>query len=172
MKLTERLVEMTSDVREQASTYVERTAATARNTVQVAAERVESAAVPIENLSAAASRLNTLAYQYTGDLLAHQANVLTGALHDGAVRLRLLNKADSLQHAYQAQIKYFDVTRDRLARDARTALQIVGGAGAAVRTLAKDTYAHWLKKPASAKRTTTQARRPGRKTAGRARKAA
>ncbi len=172
MKLTERFIEMTSDVRDQASAYVERTAATARDTVKMAAERVESAAAPIENLSAAATRLNTLAYQYTGDLLAHQANVLTGALHDGAERLRLLNKADSLQHAYQAQIKYFDITRDRLARDARTTLRIVGGAGAAVRSLAKDTYAHWLKKPVAAKRATAQVRKAGRKMAKRARKAA
>ena len=172
MKLTERFVEMTSNVRDQASAYVESTAATARNTVQMAAERVESAAAPIENLSAAASRLNTLAYQYTSEMLAHQANVLTGALHDGAERLRLLNKADSLQHAYNAQIKYFDVTRDRLARDVKTTLRIVGGAGTAVQSLAKDTYAHWLKKPASAKRATAQVRKTGRKTASRSRKAA
>lgn len=172
MKLTERLIEMTSDVRDQASLYAERTAEAARTTVEKAADRVESAAGPIENLSAAAARFNKLAHQYADDMLNHQANVLTGALQDGAERLRLLNKSKSLKSAYGAQIKYFDVTRDRLARDAKVTLQIVSKTGTALQTLARDTYAEWLAKPATAKRVAAQVRKSTAKTSRRVRKAA
>jgi ABC-type proline/glycine betaine transport system substrate-binding protein len=163
MNLTERFFEMTSDVRDRVSAYTERTAAVARVSVDKAAERVEAAAGPIEALSVAATRLNKLAYQYTDQMLTHQMNALTGALQDGAQRLRLINKAQTLQGAYQAQVKYFDVSKDRVVRDAKTAWHIVGNTGKDVKSLARDTYANLAAKPV---------RKPVRKTVGRSRKAA
>ncbi len=172
MNLTERFFEMTADVRDQASTYAERTAEAARSTVEKAAERVESAAGPIDNLSSAATRFNKLAHQYADDMLSHQANILTGALQDGAERLRLLNKSTSLKSAYGAQIKYFGVTRDRLARDAKVAMSIVSKTGTALRSLARDTLVGLKAKPATARRVATQVRKASRKTTRRVRKAA
>jgi hypothetical protein len=172
MNLTERFFEMTADVREQAAAYAARSAEMARSTVDNAAERVEAVATPIENLTTAATRFNKLAYDYANSLISHQANVVTGALQDGAERLRMLNKAGSLQQAYKAQLKYFDVTRDRMTRDAKTAWQLLTQTGAEIQTLANTTWTQLRTQPQSARRSAARVRKTVHKTARRARKAA
>jgi hypothetical protein len=102
----------------------------------------------------------------------HQKNVVNGALHDGAERLRLLRCAESLPAAVRAQVSYLDVTRDRLSRDGKIALQILGKASTESSALARDTYALLLKKPTVRKPVQKTARKTVRKVTARARKAA
>jgi uncharacterized protein YjbJ (UPF0337 family) len=129
MNLTERFFEMTANVRDQAVEAAARASGAARETVGVAADRVESAANPVNQFVHKATEFNTVVYQYANDMLAHQADMIKGTLHDGARRLRLLAKAKNVQQAFDDQVEYFAVTRDRMTRDAKTALEILTTAG-------------------------------------------
>lgn len=153
MNLTERFFEMTADVREQAALIAARTAKVA---------------------PPAMGRIGKLAKQVGKQLMDHQKTMVSGAMHDGAERLRLLRRAESLPAAVRAQVHYLDVTRDRLSRDGKVALQILSKAGAESTALARETYAQMLntvaaKRPSQARKTV---RKVARKTATRARKAA
>jgi phasin family protein len=119
-----------------------------------------------------------LAHDYMQQVVSYQAQMLTGVVTDSAERLRRLAKADSIQGAYADQVEYFDVTRERVSRDAKQALQIVVGAGRQVTDLAAQTYAEFVRAPkARAKARTQRGRATARKSGkasvkARARKAA
>lgn len=175
MNLSERFMEFTANVREQAADAATRAASAAREGVTKAADQVESVKTPVETLADAGRTLSKLSHDAVTRLVSHQADVITGSLHDGAQRLRLLAKADSVRDAYVDQIAYLDVTRDRLTRDARTALTIVSESGRAVAELAATTYADLVRVPApkpARKAASRAAGKSGRGTRSRSRKAA
>lgn len=180
MNMSERLAEMTSEVRDQAGELAAKAADAARGTVDRAAHSVAAAKAPITTLAHAGLKLNKLAHDYVQQVVSHQARMLTGVVTDSAERLRRLAKADSIQGAYADQVEYFDVTRERVSRDAKQALEIVVGAGRQVTDLATQTYAEFVRAPkskAKAKARTQRARATARKSGkasvkARARKAA
>ena len=79
------------------------------------------------------------------DLRNHAATVVKGALHDGAQRLRLLSNSHGVKNAYAQQIQYFDITRDRVVRDARQTWEILADASRDVSQLAMQRYAAFVK---------------------------
>ncbi len=176
MNLTERLYEMTSDVRDQAGAYAARAADVARDSVDRAANRVVAVKTPVEKLADAGQELNNLAHAYFGRAVALQARVVQTGLDEAAKRLRLLAKADSLKHAYGAQVEATTGTRERVMHDASEALEIVVDAGRGGSELALRTYADMLRdvkrtaRPARAK--AAQARKAVKRKVARVRKAA
>lgn len=165
MNLTERLYEMTSDVRDQAGAYAARAADVARDSVDRAASRVDAVTTPVEKLADAGQELNNLAHAYFGRAVALQARVVQKGLDEAASRLRMLAKADSLKHAYGGQVEATAGTRERVMHDANEALEMVVDAGRGVSELALRTYADMLR---DVKRTA----RPARAKAVKGRKAA
>ena len=108
--------------------------------------------------------------EMTTDLRDHAATVVKGALHDGAQRLRLLSNSGSLQNAYAQQIQYFDITRERVVRDAKQTWEILADASRDVTQLAMQRYAALVKGVDATKSAT---KRPAKATSKkRARKAA
>jgi phasin family protein len=165
MNLTEKIIEMTADVRDQAGAYAARASEAAREGVDRAAQTVDSAKTPVETLADAGLALNNLAHTYFARLVRLQASAVKLGLDDAAERLRLLAKADSLPVAYQLQVKAFGDTRERVLREANVAVEIVTEAGRGVSELAVGTYTDLVRelqgKPPRARAKAT-ARKPRR----------
>jgi phasin family protein len=178
MNLTEKIIEITADVRDQAGAYAARASEAAREGADRAAETVDSAKTPVETLADAGLALNNLAHTYFARLVRLQASAVKFGLDDAADRLRMLAKAESLPAAYQVQVKAFAGTRERILRDANVAVEIVTEAGRGVSELAVGTYTDLVRelqgKPprARAKATARKPRRTAKRKATRARKAA
>jgi len=170
MNLVERLAEMTSGARDQAARLAAQASSTARGSISRAADAVEATSAPISRLADAGLQLNKLAFDYMTQVVGHQAQMLTGAVNDGAHRLRLLVKARSLPDAYAVQVEYFDVTRERLTQDANRALRIVTDAGRGVSKLASSTYSEFSRKAAPTTRALKATKRASARVKSTARK--
>jgi hypothetical protein len=147
MNIPERIVEMTLEVRDQASAMANRAAEAARDSAIKAAEQVEAARMPVETLADAGLKLNNLAHGYVKRLLSYQAGMMTGALHMGAKRLRTLSKADSLQDAIEGQAIDLAAARERVVDSAKETMEIVAESGREVSGLLTEAYAHLLRPP-------------------------
>lgn len=169
MSISKRIIDITTDVRDQAGAYVAKAADTARVNVDRAARRVEAANTPVETLAHAGHRLNTLAHNYAERMVEQQANMVKGVLHDGAERLRMLAKAGDARSALTQQVAYFDVTRARIVRNAKHTYGIVADAGRGASELAAQTYTRLLAGPQRKPRAAVKA---SRKTVRRAKKPA
>lgn len=154
-RLSERLIETTAEVRDQATAYVVRAADVARATADRAAERVAAARTPIEVLTDASLQLNTLSHDYVARLLRRQAVMLRATVTEGEKRLQRLARAQSLQQVLASQSEDLNDLPQRLARNARDTWEIVADAGRGVSQLASSTLAE-LVQPA---RTPKQTRR-------------
>ncbi len=176
MNLTERLYEISSDVRDQAGAYAARAADVARDSVDRAASQVDAVKTPVEKLADAGQELNNLAHAYFGRAVALQARVVQMGLDEAAKRLRMLAEADSLQHAYGRQLQASAGTRERVMQDANEALEIVVDAGRGVSELARRTYAEVLggvkRKARPVRAKAKKARKSVKRKVARARKAA
>lgn len=180
MNFSERLMEMTAGVRDQAGAYAMRAADMARGGADRAATTVDAARNPVETLAAATLKLNVLAHQYIERLVALQAATIQHTLAAGAQRLRKLSEAASVQQALADQADTFARSRTRFSKDAAEAWDIVTGTGRGVSEIAVQTYARLVRaQPVAAKRRPrASAKRPrttqrtGKRTTKRARNAA
>ena len=148
MTISDRLVEMTAAVRARADAYaataramVARAADSARDGVASAASKIDAVKTPVETLEAAGHQLNALAHSTAERMLGQTVSVIQGLVSESAVRLRLLAKAANLRSAANQQVAYFDVTRERIARDLRGSYAVVTDASRNAKELAVRTYA-------------------------------
>ncbi len=176
MSLTERFIETTAEVRDQATAYVARAAEAARHRVDRAAGQVAAARTPVEVMTEASLKLNNLSHQHLSRLLARQGSMLAGALVESEQRLQRLARAGSLQQALASQAADLIDLPQRIARNTRETWAIVADTGREAAQLAASTYAELLRQtPARKTRTraprTAGSRRPktARKTAAGAR---
>jgi phasin family protein len=174
-RLSDRLIDTTAEVRDQATAYVSRAADAARATADRAAERVAAARTPIEVLTDASLQLNTLSHDYVARLLRRQSTMLKGTVTEGEKRLQRLARAGSLQEALASQAEDLNDLPQRLARNARETWAIVADAGRGVSQLASTTLVE-LTRPAAApkarKKATARRAQSARKPAGARRKKA
>jgi hypothetical protein len=141
MNLTERFFEATAEVRDQANAYAERAVDAARDGVKRAADQVGAVETPIETLAKASHELNAITHRYFERMIEQNVDTLKGALDDGARRMRLVAKADGITGLYSDQVKFADVTTDRLTRDAKATWTILADAGQEISEVALSTYA-------------------------------
>jgi phasin family protein len=141
MKISERILESTAQVRDQAAAYVNQTMQGARDGVQRAAVRLESAGTPVDVLTNAARRMNDLSHSYFERLLEQNTATMKAALNGSAQRLRQLAAARDVSGAYRDQVDALRGTRERVARDAKATWEIVTDTGREMSELAIETYA-------------------------------
>ncbi len=161
MNLSDRFIETTTDLRQQATAYVARAAQAARASADLAADRVAAANSPLEVLTEATLKLNRLSHDHVARLLTRQATLLRDTLTEGEKRLQRLATAKSLQQAVAGQAEDLNDLGPRIARNARETWAIVADAGRGVSQLAVSTYAELAqavpapkrRKPVAAKRT-------------------
>jgi phasin family protein len=176
MSLSERVIESTVDVREQAAAYAARAAEFARAGADRAATQVAAARGPVDLLTEASLKLNTLYHQYMSRLLARQGAMLKGTLVEGEKRLQRLARATSLQQAVVGQVEDMNQIPARIADNVRETWQIVAEAGREVAQLASYTYGELTQAAPRPRSTATPPPRKarakgGRKTASRRRAA-
>jgi len=160
MNFSERLIETTSEVREQATAYAARAAEAARATADLAADRVAAARTPVEVLTDATLKLNRLSHDHIARLLTRQSALLKRTLTDGERRLQRLARSESLQQALAGQTEELNEIPQRVARNARETWDIVADAGRSVSQLATATYAELVKAaPARKTRKSTAGKR-------------
>ena len=167
-RLSDRLIDTTAEVRDQATAYVSRAADAARATADRAAERVAAARTPIEVLTGASLQFNTLSHDYVARLLRRQSTMLKGTVTEGEKRLQRLARAGSLQEALASQAEDLNDLPQRLARNARETWAIVADAGRGVSQLASTTLVE-LTRPAAApkaRKATARRAKSARKPAG------
>jgi phasin family protein len=170
MNISERILEATAEVRDQASAYAERAVDAARESVERVAERVEKVENPIDVVAKAGLKLNDLSHQYVGKMFAQNIDTLKGAMNDGVRRLHLVAKADGVRDLYASQAKFNAVTSDRVRRDAKATWEIISKAGREVSDLALTTYAQLVREvPGKPRASDKRAKRPAK---ARAKKAA
>jgi phasin family protein len=157
MILSERLLDATTEMRDQATAYVARAADAARATADVAASRMAAARTPLEVLTEASLKLNALSHEHVARMLRLQAAMLKGTVAEGEKRLQRLARAESLRHALAAQTEDLNAIPRRVAQNARESWQIVAEAGRSVSELASATFAG-LTQPA----TVAKPRKPAR----------
>jgi phasin family protein len=155
-RLSERFLESTAEVRDQASAYVNRAADAARATADLAAGSIAAARTPIEVLTGASLQFNSLSHDYLARLLRRQAAMLNSTVSEGERRLQRLARAQSLQEALASQAEDLNDLPQRLARKARETWDIVADAGRGVAELGSYTLAG-LAQPAAAPKKTRKA---------------
>jgi hypothetical protein len=93
MNMQERLMEMSAQAREQASTYAQRAARAAVDGLDRTAGQVEALRGPVGDLAAAGLELNQKSARFVEQLLQQQSQLAAALLTGGARRLRALAKA-------------------------------------------------------------------------------
>jgi phasin family protein len=168
MSLTERLVETTAEVRDQATIYAERAAEAARATADLAASRVAAARAPIDVLTEASLKLNSLSHEHIARLVRRQAAMLKAAVGEGEQRLQRLARAASLPQALAGQAEDLTDIPRRIADNMRQTWAILADAGRDVSQLAGTTLgelAQPVQRVKARKRTAAKGARPAGKTA-------
>ena len=168
MMLSERVLESTAEVREQANVYAARAADFARAGADRAADQVAMAYGPVDQLTEASLKFSQLSHQCVTRLLRRQGAMVKGALHEGEKRLHRLARASTLQQAVAGQVEDLNEIPARVGRNLRETWDIVAEAGRDVTALAAATYAGLVAPPPAPKR--ARAATPRRRPAAGARK--
>ncbi|MGH8284958.1 MAG: phasin family protein [Steroidobacteraceae bacterium] len=158
MTISERILEATAGVRDQATAYAGRAVDAARNGAQRAAAGFEAVEAPVDTLADAGRQLNALSYQYAGRMLDQGVQTVHGFIEDGAQRLRHAAKAGDVRSLYRAQLEQLPASRDRIVKDALATWEIVAETGRELQSLALTTYARLVRKNTRARKTATTAK--------------
>jgi hypothetical protein len=114
-----------------------------------------------------AAKATALARDVGARLLEQQTGMVKGMIAEGNERLGLLKKAPNVRSAWTQQMKYFDVTRQRLSRDVRGTYAILADAGRDASELAVSSFQQMTGKAPKARHAATK---PAAKKAVRAKR--
>ena len=146
-----------------------------RDAVTGSAENLKSLKSPVRVIARSGVKLTTVSQSAVQNLIELQAEIVTSALTDVALRLERATRAASIVDLVRDQIELTPATRDRIVEDASRAVAIFKDAGRGFRGVATHAYDSIVEKnakEAADQATKTSVARPqdcqGRKTAKRA----
>jgi hypothetical protein len=145
MRISERILEATAGARDQAAVFAARAFEAARAGAERTADRVESVETRVATLADAGRRLNTLAFECTGQMIDQSVHNLKEFIEAGAERLRLAAKATDVQSLYREQLGTLPASRERIVGNARATWDILANTGREVQGLALTTYAQLVR---------------------------
>jgi len=148
--------------------------ASAREAARGSAESIKSLRSPGRVVSRAGIKLTTVSQSLSQNLIELQADVVTSAISELALRLERAANAETIVDLFRDQIELVPATRARITGDAQRAAQILRDAGRDIRSVATHAFERIADRndQSAASKPARRARKSGRKTAGRARKAA
>lgn len=143
-----------------------------REKVTDRAESIKALKNPVRQIARSGIKLTTISQTAMQGLIELQADVLTAALTQAALRLERAGKAGNVAELVKGQVELFDGARERIVGDAKRGAAIFKAAGKDIKEVATNVYAKVVEEeapPANVVR--RKAKRAVRKTT-RARKAA
>jgi hypothetical protein len=143
-----------------------------REAVSDRAETLKALKSPVRQIARSGIKLTTISQTAVQGLIELQADVLTAALSEAALRLERAGKAGNVVELVKDQVELFDATRTRIVEDAKRGAAIFKAAGKDIRDVATNVYAKVIEEEVpEVKVVRRKAKRAVRKTT-RARKAA
>ena len=152
------------DLRSEYSLLADRAVQRLRDVTLETAELVSKGKSPIRKLADTGIKLNRLSHESIEKLVQRQAAFVEGTLDDGARRLEMAARADSIKVLFGDQIARLPESRDFAVTNARETLEIVRGTGTEISDIVRGAIKDLSAKPAP-KRATRKA--APKKTRGR-----
>ena len=146
----------------------------ARKAAHGSAESIKSLRTPVRVVSRSGVKLTTVSQALSQSLIELQADMVTSAISELALRLDRAAGAETIVDLFRDQIELVPATRARISGDAQRAAQIFRDAGRDIRAVATQAFERIAEKrdESAAAKPVRRVRKTTRKTAGRARKAA
>jgi hypothetical protein len=111
-----------------------------RDAVTGSAENLKSLKSPVRVIARSGVKLTTVSQSAVQNLIELQAEVVTSALTEVALRLERATRAASIVDLVRDQIELTPATRDRMVEDAGRAVAIIKDAGRGFRGVATQAY--------------------------------
>jgi phasin family protein len=169
--ISERVNAATAGIREPWMDLGEKADAALRRSLTGAADRIEGVHAPLEVLVSAGQRINSIGHACMTRLLEKQTGMLKAVAKDGAKGLRRIAAADSMPQAMQQQVALMGEARERVVRDARAMLELLGSGGRDVAEVTSRAFGE-LRGERRTRRAPVRSRRAKAAPAARARKRA
>jgi phasin family protein len=134
------VTEKTQDINERVQKMRAESTDSVREAVTGGAENIKALKSPVRQIARSSIKLTAISQTAMQNLIELQADVITAALSEAALRLERASRAENVVDLVRDQVELLAATRERMVEDAKRGVSIVKGAGKEILDVAANAY--------------------------------